>query len=63
MNDAVSHGKLEIHADVRVEAYDINVLDSLVLARLLMAAHVLVSTPVQRVLCLQGTLFHYGMGT
>ena len=56
MNDGITYRELEILADLRVEGYDVNILDGHVLARFVMEAYGLGPTSVQSVSSLQGTL-------
>ena len=59
----MAYGELEVFANVWVKTYDVNVLNSLIITRLVVKARGLGSTSVKCVSRLQGTLFHNGMST
>ena len=61
MNDGVPYRELEIFTDVRVQAHDVDILDSLILACFIMETHGLGSTPVQGISSIQRALFYYRM--
>ena len=61
VNDRMSNGELEMCAYVRVEAHDIDILNSLILPCLIVETQDLGSTSVQSITCPQRTLMYYGM--
>ena len=61
MDDRVTHGKLEKHANVRVETHDIHILDNLIFPHLIVETHGLRPTPLQSITGTQGTPSYKGM--
>jgi len=61
MNDWMNDWELELFANVRVQAHEVNILDCLILAHLILEMHGLCSSTIYSIAVMQVTLFCYGM--
>ena len=61
VNDQMPDWELVIFADVRIQTHNTDILDGLVLAGFIVQTHGFISTPVQCIAGMQGTLFYCRM--